>query len=85
MCDNQIDRPIPLDSAIYSVVNKNDPCTCGISAQHIFLYESMYTCTTTDASVTLSYTHNRALLAYDMSSCKKDKDAEQYHIKVLEY
>ena len=24
VCDNQIDRPIPLDSAIYAVVNKND-------------------------------------------------------------
>ena len=71
VCDNQIDRPIPLDSAIYAIVNKNDLCTCGISAQHIFLYESMHTCTTPDASVTLYYTQNRALLAYDTSSRKK--------------
>ena len=85
VCDNQIDRQIPLDSTIYAVVNKNDLCTCNISAHHIFLYESMPTCTTPDASVTLYYTHNRALLAYDTSSCKKDKDAEQYHIKVPEY
>ena len=85
LCDNQIDRPIPLDSAIYAIVNKNDLCTCGISAQHIFLYESMCTCTTPDASVTLYYMQNKALLAYDTSSCKKDKDAEQYHIKVPEY
>ena len=49
VCDNQIDRPIPLDSAIYAVVNKNDLCTCSISAQHIFLYESMHTCTTPNA------------------------------------
>ena len=68
VCDNQIDRPIPLDSAIYAIVNKNDLCTCGISAQHIFLYESMHTCTTPDASVTLYYMHNKALLAYDTSS-----------------
>ena len=85
VCDNQIDRPIPLASAIYAVVNKNDLCTSGISAQHIFLYESMHTCTTPNAWVTLNYTHNRALLAYDTSSHKKDKDAEQYHIKVPEY
>ena len=26
----------------FVVVNKNDLCTCGISAQHIFLYESMH-------------------------------------------
>ena len=86
VCDNQIDRPIPLDSAIYAVVNKNDLCTCGISAQHIFLYESMRTCTTPDTSVTLYYTHNKALLAYDTSSKRqKDKDAEQYSVKIPEY
>ena len=85
VCDNQIDRPIPLDSTIYAIVNKNDLCTCGISAQHIFLYESMCTCTTPDASVTLYYMHNKALLAYDTSLRTKDKEAEQYHIKVPEY
>ena len=83
--DNQIDRPIPLDSAIYAVVNKNNLCTCGISAQHIFLYESMYSCTTPDASVTLFYIHNRALLAYDTSSHKDNKEAEQYHTTIPEY
>ena len=36
--------------------------------------------------VTLYYTHNKALLAYDTSLQKqKNKDAEQYHIKVPEY
>ena len=86
VCDNQIERPIPLDSAIYAVVNKNDLCIYGISVQHIFLYESMHVLVLLpDASVTLYYTHNRALLAYDMSSHKKDKDAEQYHIKVPQY
>ena len=85
VCDNQIDRPIPLNSAIYAVVNKNDICTCGISAQHIFLYELMHTCTTPDASVTLYYIHNRALLAYNTSLCKKDKETEQYHTTIPEY
>ena len=85
VCDNQIDRPINLDSAIYAVVNKNYLCTCGISAQHIFLYESMCTCTTPDASVTLYYIYNRALFAYDTSLRKKDKDAEQYQTTIPEY
>ena len=85
VCDNQIDRPTPLDSAIYVIVNKNDLCTCSISAQHIFLYESMCTWTTPNASVTLYYIHNRALLAYDTSLHKKDKDAEQYHMTIPEY
>ena len=31
------------------------------------------------------YHHNRALLAYDTSLCKKDKEAEQYHSTVPEY
>ena len=85
VCDNQIDRPIPLDSAIYAIVNKNDLCTCGISAQHIFLYESMHTCINPDTSVTLYYIHNRALLAYDTSLCGKEKAVEQYHTRILEY
>ena len=45
----------------------------------------MHTCTTPDASVTLYYTHNKALLAYDTSSQKKHNDPEQYHTKVPEY
>ena len=45
----------------------------------------MHTCTTPDVSVTLYYMHKKALLAYDTSSHKKDKDAEQYHVKVPEY
>ena len=85
VCDNQIDRPIPLDSAIYAIVNKNDLCTCGISAQHIFLYESMHTCTNPDICiVTLYYIHNRALLAYDTSLCGKEKSVEQYHTTIPE-
>ena len=51
-----------------------------------FSYESMRTCTTPDASVTLYYTHNKTLLAYDTSlKPQKDKDDEQYSIKVPEY
>ena len=45
----------------------------------------MHTYTTLDASVTLYYVHNRALLAYDTSLCKKDKDAEQNHATIPEY
>ena len=81
----QSDRPVPLDSAIYVIVNKNDLCTCGISAQHIFLYESMHTCINPDTSVTLYYIHNRALLAYDTSLHAKEQSAEQYHIMIPEY
>ena len=45
----------------------------------------MHTCTTPNASVTLYYIHNRALLAYDTLLHRKDKDAEQYHMTIPEY
>ena len=45
----------------------------------------MCTCTTPDASVTLYYIHNRALLAYNTSLHGKDKEAEQYHTTIPEY
>ena len=57
VCDNEIDRPIPLESAIYAVVKRDDLCTCGILAQHIFLYESMHTCEKPDTSIQLYYTY----------------------------
>ena len=85
LCDNQIDRPIPLHSAIYAIVNKNDLCTCSISAQHIFLYESMRTCENPDTSVTLYYTDNQALLAYDPSLQQQRQSSEQYQMTVPEY
>ena len=85
VCDNQIDRPIPLHSAIYAIINKNDLCTCGISAQHIFLYESMCTCENPDTSVTLYYTDNRALLAYDPSLQKQKQSLDQYQTTIPGY
>ena len=85
VCVNQIDRPVPFNSAIYAIINKNDLCTCGISAQHIFLYESMQTSTNPDTSVTLYYAEKKALLAYDPSLEGKGKSLEQYQITVPEY
>ena len=85
VCDNQIDRPIPFKSAIYAIINKIDLCTFGISAQHIFLYEPMHTCTNPDTSVTLYYTENRALLAYDPSLQGKGKFLEQFQITFPDY
>ena len=75
VCDNQIDRLIPN-------VNKNDLCTCGISAQHIFLYESMCTCENSDTSVTLYYTDNTA---YDPSLQNERQSLEQYQTMVPRY
>ena len=67
------------------IVNKNDLCTCGISAQHIFLYESMHTCENPDPSVTLYYTDNQALLAYDPSLQNQRQSLEQYQTTIPGY
>ena len=67
------------------IVNKNDLCTCSISAQYIFLYESMCTCENPDTSVTLYYTDNQALLDYDPSLQKQRQSSEQYQMMVPGY
>ena len=87
VCDNQIDRPIPLDSAFYAIINKNELCTCGISAQHIFLYESMCACTTPECISKHCIIHTTKLFLLTIHPCsnKRIKMAEQYHIKVPEY
>ena len=59
--------------------------TCGISAQHIFLYEFMCTCANPDTSVTLYYIDNRALLAYDPSLQNQRQSLEQYQTMVSGY
>ena len=83
VCDNQIDRPIPLKSAIYAIVSRDDLCTCGILAQHMFLYESMHTCANPDTSVQLYYTYNKALVSYDTSLTLSVK--EQYYTDIPNY
>ena len=67
LCNDQIDRPIPFQDAIYAVVQKYDLCSCGILAQDFYLYEGMRTCDHPDTVVTLYYVHNLALLTHDPS------------------
>ena len=83
VCDNQIDRPIPLRSAIYAIVSRDDLCTCGILVQHMFLYESMHICANPDTSVQLYYTYNKALVSYDTSLTSSVK--EQYYTDIPDY
>ena len=65
LCDDQMERPVPHKDAIYVVINKYDLCQCGILAQGYYLYEVMRSCDNPDTVVTLYYTQNMALLAYD--------------------
>ena len=67
ICDNEINRPIPFEDSIYAIVNRYDLCTCGILAQNYYLYESMRGCKHPDVELTLYYTQNKALVAYDPS------------------
>ena len=65
ICDEQVDRPFKLTGAIYTVINCDDLCTCGILAQEVYLHESMCTCPNPDTKLTLYYVYNRALTNYD--------------------
>ena len=52
-------------AAIYTVINHDDLCTCGILAHEVYMYEFMHTCSQPDTKLTLYYVYNRALTNYD--------------------
>ena len=68
LCKEISDRLSTFHGALYTIINLDDLCTCGItSPQGRFLYESMRTCDNPDTDVTLYYTYNRPLISYDHS------------------
>ena len=73
ICDEITDRPSFMTGALYTVINFNDLCTCGIlTAEGRFLYESMRSCDHPDTKVQLHFTYNRALVNYDSSITAQD-------------
>ena len=80
ICDETTDRPTILKGALYTIINLQDLCTCGVlTAQGQFLYESMRSCDTPDNKVQLHFTYNRALVNYDFSITAQD--SKRYAIK----
>ena len=68
LCKEISDRPSTFHGALYTIINLDDLCTCGITTpQGHFLYESMRTCDKPDNDVTLYYTYNQPLISYDHS------------------
>ena len=62
ICDEITDRPSFMKGALYTIINLQDLCTCGILTQEgRFLYESMRSCDSPDTEVDLHFTYNRAL------------------------
>ena len=80
ICDEITDRPAFMKGALYTVINLQDLCTCGIlTAEGRFLYESMRSCDNPDTKVKLHFTYNRALVNYDSSITAQA--AKRYAVK----
>ena len=80
ICDEITDRPSFMKGALYTVINLQDLCTCGILTQEgRFLYESMRSCDSPDTKVDLHFTYNRALVNYDAHITAQD--SKRYAIK----
>ena len=73
ICDEVTDRPSFMKGALYTIIDLQDLCTCGIlTAEGRFLYESMRSCKNPDTKVTLHFTYNRALVNYDLTITAQD-------------
>ena len=69
-----------MKGALYTIINLQDLCTCGILTQEgRFLYESMRSCDSPDTEVDLHFTYNRALVNYDNHITAQD--SKRYAIK----
>ena len=80
ICDEITDRPSFMKGALYTIINLQDLCTCGILTQEgRFLYESMRSCDSPDTEVDLHFTYNRALVNYDNHITAQD--SKRYAIK----
>ena len=80
ICDEITDRPSFMKGALYTIINLQDLCTCGILTQEgRFLYESMRSCDSPDTKVDLHFTYNRALVNYDNHITAQD--SKRYAIK----
>ena len=80
ICDETTDRPTILKGALYTIINLQDLCTCGVlTVQGQFLYESMRSCDTPDNKIQLHFTYNRALVNNDSSITAQD--SKRYAIK----
>ena len=80
ICDEITDRPSFMKGALYTIINLQDLCTCGILTQEgRFLYESMRSCDSPDTKVDLHFTYNTALVSYDNHITAQD--SKRYAIK----
>ena len=80
ICDEITDRPSFMKGALYTIINLQDLCTCGILTQEgRFLYESMRSCDSPDTEVDLHFSYMRALVSYDNHITAQD--SKRYAIK----
>ena len=80
ICDEITDRTSFIKGDLYTIINLQDLCTCGILTQEgRFMYESMRSCDSPDTEVDLHFTYNRALVNYDNHITAQD--SKRYAIK----
>ena len=60
----------------YTVIKREDLCSCGLIAQHYFLHENMICCRYPDNEVTLYYVHNKTWLDFHIKSEDKESKIE---------
>ena len=52
VCQSETEHPVPMAGSPYTVIKREDLCSCGIIAQHYFLHENMTRCPFPDNEVT---------------------------------
>ena len=72
ICRSQTEHPVPMASAPYAFIKREDLCPCGIIAQHYFLHENMIRCPYPNNEVTLYYVHNKILLDFHVRGEDKE-------------
>ena len=76
VCRSQTELPVPMPSSPYTVVKREDLCSCGLIAQHYFLHENMIRCSCLDNEVTLYYVHNKILLDFYVRGEDKENNIQ---------
>ena len=72
VCRSQIEHSVPMPSSPYTVVKREDLCSCSLIAQHYFLHENMIRCSYPDNEVSLYYVHNKILLNFHVRGEDKE-------------
>ena len=80
VCGSQTEHLITMAGSPYTIIKREDLCSCGIIAQHYFLHKNMIRCSLPNNEVTLYYVHNKILLDFHV---KGEEKLDHTSIKLL--